>query len=259
VGLTGVAVLPQVSFDPSRVKSDGDPLDAPSVYMGGNAGGKESDVGLSWDRVYLFPSGAPQYTDSPNGTSDGNPAHQFHKVNGQWVDGNGKPANPGTLTPDHAFRPFWRTTNCGANQWNNADINGKPKTGMTPGCGDPQTDTPKNVYFYPGAAVRMTVQMVGNNKLSLQIVDTCTGTSFSHAFTQQGFTSDDAKSFKRVNSIDQSGNEGKSVSPTRTTATGGFGLDIDPDHQGGAAKMPSAACNASTAAKGGSAGSFLKP
>lgn len=52
-GIEGTIVLPTFQFDPNRV----DPskplqyLDNPSVYMGGNMGGQETDIGLTWEVV----------------------------------------------------------------------------------------------------------------------------------------------------------------------------------------------------------------
>lgn len=58
-GITGRVVLPTITFDPQRVnpaKPD-QFLDNPSVYMGGNANGQETDIGLTWEVVRL-PNGS---------------------------------------------------------------------------------------------------------------------------------------------------------------------------------------------------------
>gem|GEM_PF-367430 len=53
LGLEGKVVLPQIVFDESR-KNPAKPqqyLDNPSVYMGGNMGGQETDIGLTWEVI----------------------------------------------------------------------------------------------------------------------------------------------------------------------------------------------------------------
>lgn len=50
LGIAGKVVLPKITFDAGR-KNDRQPgqfLDNPSVYMGGNMNGQETDVGLTW-------------------------------------------------------------------------------------------------------------------------------------------------------------------------------------------------------------------
>ncbi|QHL87603.1 hypothetical protein GU926_09185 [Nibribacter ruber] len=53
LGITGKVVLPSITFDPER-KNPAKPqqyLDNPSVYMGGNMGGQETDIGLTWEVI----------------------------------------------------------------------------------------------------------------------------------------------------------------------------------------------------------------
>lgn len=52
-GIKGEVVLPKTEFDPARV-NPGKPkqfLDNPSVYLGGNMGGQETDIGLTWEVI----------------------------------------------------------------------------------------------------------------------------------------------------------------------------------------------------------------
>ncbi len=52
-GISGRVVLPSFTFDQDR-KNPAKPqqyLDNPSVYMGGNMGGQETDIGLTWEVV----------------------------------------------------------------------------------------------------------------------------------------------------------------------------------------------------------------
>lgn len=53
LGIGGTIILPEITFDEGR-KNPGKPgqyLDNPSVYLGGNMGGQEIDIGLTWEVV----------------------------------------------------------------------------------------------------------------------------------------------------------------------------------------------------------------
>lgn len=53
LGLGGTVTLPQITFDEDR-KNPANPaqyLDNPSVYLGGNMGGQETDIGLTWEVI----------------------------------------------------------------------------------------------------------------------------------------------------------------------------------------------------------------
>ncbi|NDV81687.1 hypothetical protein [Bacteroides sp. 51] len=53
LGMGGTVILPQITFDENRKNPNkpGQYLDNPSVYMGGNMGGQETDIGLTWEVV----------------------------------------------------------------------------------------------------------------------------------------------------------------------------------------------------------------
>lgn len=53
LGIEGKVKLPVITFDPERANPDkpGQYLDNPSVYMGGNANGQETDIGLTWEVI----------------------------------------------------------------------------------------------------------------------------------------------------------------------------------------------------------------
>lgn len=81
-GIEGTVVLPHMTFDPARVNPSkpAQYLDNPSVYMGGNMGGQETDIGMTWEVIR---------------------------------DDNGK------VSADRvAFRPFLRRTACGTQEKN---------------------------------------------------------------------------------------------------------------------------------------------
>lgn len=53
LGICGTVVLPAIEFDKNRKNPNkpGQFLDNPSVYLGGNMGGQETDIGLTWEVV----------------------------------------------------------------------------------------------------------------------------------------------------------------------------------------------------------------
>ncbi len=106
------------------------------------------------------------------------------------VDENGKRSER-----RNAFRPFWRTKT-----WNAAPAQ-------------------KEFYFYPGETVQMAVLVAGSGKLRLVISDGKAKT-FQTDFDAEGFVPNVPRQFKRVNAIDQFGNEGKTVQPTKAQVTG---------------------------------------
>jgi hypothetical protein len=106
------------------------------------------------------------------------------------VDENGKRSER-----RNAFRPFWRTKT-----WNAAPAQ-------------------KEYYFYPGETVQMAVLIAGSGKLRLIISDGKAKT-FQTDFDAEGFAPNVMRQFKRVNAIDQFGNEGKPVQPTKAQVTG---------------------------------------
>ncbi|WAC39498.1 hypothetical protein [Pedobacter sp. SL55] len=52
-GIGGRVVLPTIVFDPARINTakPAQFLDNPSVYMGGNMGNQETDIGLTWEVI----------------------------------------------------------------------------------------------------------------------------------------------------------------------------------------------------------------
>lgn len=245
VGIRAHGRLPEVSFDPARrhLAADGvnsyksGPLDRPSVYLGGTSGGREMDVGLTWDRVY-DPGGRPTFTDRANGCDGRDPAHRFVQDSdqGQPVlrDGSGQVVVRGRdevavrlqqLQPNFAFRPYWRTSENGSNEWHNA----KP-------------GTPENRYYYPGDEITMTVQQSGAKRGRLDIrVENGTEPHYTQPFVHDGLGIGRPQSFKRVNSIDQfyveggerHGNENRTIIPTATEVRNGAWFDVQMLHANG--------------------------
>ena len=98
----------------------------------------------------------------------------------------------------NAWRPFWRV-----NSWNSAPDE-------------------KQYYWYPGDVVTMEVKVAGPGRLRLTIADAGPEPKrvFGTEFEANGFSPDALKQFKRVNAIDQVGNEGRPIQPTRAKVVG---------------------------------------
>lgn len=73
----------------------------------------------------------------------------------------------------------------------------------------------KDYYWYPGDKVVMSVEIIEDGLLRFVIEGN--GKKFDTTFECAGYTLDGKGDFKRVNAIDQVGNEGKSAQATKTT------------------------------------------
>lgn len=115
-------------------------------------------------------------------------------------NGSGQEIDAG-LTWDNnvgGWRPFWRNES-----WHNAPLD-------------------KDLYvWYPGETVRMSVAVAGPGQLRLTIVDAGPEPkkAFTTVFRAWGFGPGVRQQFKRVNAIDQVGNEGRPVQPTHARVT----------------------------------------
>jgi hypothetical protein len=98
----------------------------------------------------------------------------------------------------NAWRPFWRTKT-----WNNA-----------PNIAE--------YTWHPGETVQIAVYLIAPKKLRLIVADANPQPKkmFQVDFDADGFAPNVARQFKRVNAIDQVGNEGKPVQPTKAEVTG---------------------------------------
>lgn len=167
LGIGGVVVLPHITFDEGR-KNPNKPeqyLDNPSVYLGGNMNGQETDIGLTWEVIR---------------------------------DDNGQ------VTADRrAFRPFLRRAAYAATS--------QPATYEN-------APAQSQYYWYPGDSVEMAVELLEDGKLRFTVDGE--GKHYEQDFDCDGYILGGVGSFKRVNAIDQVGNEGKPVQPTKTKVTG---------------------------------------
>jgi hypothetical protein len=96
----------------------------------------------------------------------------------------------------NAFRPFWRNET-----WNSAPAE-------------------KQFYYYPGETVQMAVIVAGPGKLRLVIADAAQKKVFQTEFDAKSFQPNVPRQFKRVNAIDQFGNEGKPAQATKAQVAG---------------------------------------
>jgi hypothetical protein len=98
----------------------------------------------------------------------------------------------------NAWRPFWR-----AGSWNSAPDE-------------------KQYYWYPGDVVTMAVIVAGPGRLRLVIADAGPHPKrvFSTEFDAKGIAPRVPRQFKRVNAIDQVGNEGRPIQQTKAQVTG---------------------------------------
>lgn len=207
VGIEATVTLPEVKI--ARYKGeydqslDYDPnvknLDNPSVYLGGNAY-EESDVGLS------FSLGV---TDIKSNT-----------------------ISKGSI----AFRPFWRYITEGFKDEGGYDAHGGKYSVFVNGdnCFANYHWRYTEYYYLPGDKVRITVFSPEEDKLQMQIelIEKSTLESsvamrekygwkepqsfVSPVFSSEGHGKGNKAEFKRVNAIDQSGNEGGTAIASQT-------------------------------------------
>lgn len=220
------------------------PLDKPSVYLGGRAGGQhgqEADVGLSYDRVY-DKAGKAVFTNQPEGADPAalrDPRNQFiyDGASSSLKDGTGAVVATGEaavkqamidnkLAPSFAFRPYWRVSPSAPNttNWSNPP----PSTDAAKRAAWAKVtnhvgEVPTNAYFYPGEQFAMNVRSTTKGQLRLDIRGNGADSdvpAFGVDLKASSFGNGLAQEFKRVSSIDQKGREKQSVVPTSTMAIG---------------------------------------
>lgn len=164
------------------------------VWLGIN--GKVVLPNIIFDKDRVNPAKPEQYLDNPSVYLGGKMSGQETDIGLTWEiirDENGN------VTPDRrAFRPFLRRA-----AYKNA-----------------QKATYKNApaesqyYWYPGEEVTMAIQVINDKKI--QFVVEGAGKRYETEFEADGFSPNHIGEFKRVNAIDQVGNEGKPVQATKT-------------------------------------------
>ena len=169
-GISAKVVLPQIFYDTDRPNTakPGQYLDNFSVYLGGNAGGQETDIGLTWEVIR----------------------------NAQGVVTNER----------ICFRPFWRWTAHSGQQAGYANADAQ--------------DT--DFHYYPGDTLVMSLSVIRSGTVRFEVTGQgrIKHKKFSVDFACNGYTNSSNAEYKRVNAIDQVGNEGKPVQPTKAKTEG---------------------------------------
>ena len=169
-GIIAKVVLPQIHYDPGRPHPSRPEqyLDNFSVYLGGNASGQETDIGLTWEVIR---------------------------------------DERGNVTPDRrAFRPFWRTTRFDGHEvaWANADAQNT------------------NYHYYPGDTLILSLVLKADKLVQFDVIGqgSIAHKHFTVDIECRGFTLPGIAEYKRVNAIDQVGNEGRPAQATKAKTEG---------------------------------------
>lgn len=150
---------------------------------------------IKFDENRRNPKKAMQFLDNPSVYFGGNMDYQETDIGLTWEvikDENGN------VTKDRrAFRPFLRRNEYKEQKavFENAPAKAE-------------------FYWYPGEEVRMSVQLISDK--TLRFIIEGAGKKFEHDFICNGFVLGKKGEFKRVNAIDQVGNEGTPVKTTET-------------------------------------------
>jgi len=191
-----------------------------------------SDKWLGIDAVVVLPhftfdesrknaSKPGQYLDNPSVYLGGSMSGQETDIGLTWEvirDGSGN------VTADRrAFRPFLRRAAYSATSQQATYENAPAES---------------QYYWYPGDTVEMSVRLTEDRKLHF-VVDG-EGKHFEEDFDCDGYIVGGVGNFKRVNAIDQVGNEGKPVQSTKMTVTGARWIKTDffRSYQGQVIKVP---------------------
>lgn len=227
-GIEGVVTLPEFQPDMDRVNPDtGRPLDNASIYMGGRAGDTEIDAGVSWEVI----------KEADGKVSRIGKAYRPFWRNKDWHSGPAKPdfyyypgdqlririqsviANKLTMSIELLNRgEAWKTANCAepvtaTSKTDSATSTAKSATATS------STSTTSSSKTSPEAVVATaTVPAAGTAKANgkdFAATSPDAATSLTVTFDAPSFGPDRVQQFKRVNAIDQSGNEGKDVVATK--------------------------------------------
>ncbi|MDD4388382.1 MAG: hypothetical protein PHV87_04140 [Bacilli bacterium] len=196
LGIEGLIELGEFTPDSNRFNLDGKGryMDNPSIYMGGNSA-RESDAGLSLNVMYPTADTSYELT---------------------------------LASPKLGYRPFWRYI-----YYEASDIDGNV---LRREVNSWNISHPKNLlyYYFPGDILRMSVYPPLPDYLQLrievvrptaipkyqklrqgyQLPNNQPAAFYSPCFYSKGHGSNKAE-FKRVNAIDQYGNEGYYAQPTK--------------------------------------------
>lgn len=212
-GIEAVVTLPTPCFDPDRLRpGTARPLDSASVYLGGRAGDREVDCGLNWE-VIREPDGRV--------SSTGKAYRIFWRVD-SWNSGPARPEY--YFYPGDTVRLACRTTTEPGKLCLEVSLLARaaepvPTTALGKG-GARVVWAP----FDPVAAKNAQEADWGTTGTEARVPQPLS--SFRIVFDAPGFGPGRAQEFKRVNALDQSGNEGRPVQPTRTRITGAVWREV---------------------------------
>lgn len=145
-------------------------------------------------RVHVKKPG--QYLDNPSIYLGGSMGNQETDIGMAWEVI--KEENGQVSKERKAFRPFLRRTGHESGQL--AVFENAPAE--------------KAYYWYPGEEIKMSLVLVADKKVRFVVEGA--GKKFEREFDCDGYLLKDVGEFKRVNAIDQVGNEGKPVQATKT-------------------------------------------
>lgn len=151
---------------------------------------------IKFDENRKHPAKAMQYMDNPSVYFGGNMDEQETDIGLTWEVIKDEKGN---VTKDRrAFRPFLRR---------NEYKDGQPAVFEN-------APAKPEFYWYPGEEVKMSVKLVADKTLRFTVAGA--GKKFERDFACNGFTLGGKAEYKRVNAIDQVGNEGRAVTDTKT-------------------------------------------
>lgn len=151
---------------------------------------------IEFDQQRANPKKPGQYLDNPSIYLGGSMGNQETDIGMAWEvikEDNGQVSKE-----RKAFRPFLRRTGHESGQL--AVFENAPAQ--------------KAYYWYPGEEIKMSLVLVADKKVRFVVEGA--GKKFEREFDCDGYLLKDVGEFKRVNAIDQVGNEGKPVQATKT-------------------------------------------
>lgn len=162
---------------------------------------------IAFDETRKNPKNTKQYSDNPSIYLGGLVDGQETDIGLSWEVIKDK---DGRVSAERvAFRPFLRRTGHKSGQ-QHIFVNGPAEAGY---------------YWYPGEEVFMSLETIGDGLVKFSIKGA--GKSYETTFECAGYSLKHKGEFKRVNAIDQMGNEGKPVQATTTAVTNAKWLHTD--------------------------------
>lgn len=195
-GIEAVVTLPNPDYDKTRLRPSGRPADNASVYLGGNVGEDEIDCGVNWEVI----------READGSVSKIGKAFRPFWRNEEWASG---PAHPDYyFNPGDVIRMKVENTQDGKLMM---------RIDLLARAGTPQAKRESQLTTDETTAIAATQPVDANRPLSTMPADSIT--SFTTVFSAESFLKGGLQQYKRVNGLDQSGNEGNPVQPTRTKVT----------------------------------------